>query len=232
VDTLERAAPLLERLGLPATVFATTRWLEEPGEYWWDALECALLARETPPNLNVEIDGRPLTFATSTREERRAAHDALHPRLVHAPLGERDALVSRIVRWSGAANGSRRRPLMSDELVALAQVPGMAVGAHTTNHLALPDQPADVQRSEVVDSLRTLERVLARPVTTFAFPYGAVDRATADLARASCRWSATCVASALGASFDAARVPRLEVKRSDGETLRSRLERLFEGEPA
>ena len=232
LDTLERAAPLLERLGLPATVFATTRWLDERGEYWWDTLERALLENETPPVLNIDIGGRPLTFATSTPGERRAAHDALHGLLAHAALGERDAVTSRILRWSGTANGPRRRPLTSDELKTLAQVPGIDIGAHTTNHLSLPDQPADVQRSEIVDSVKALERVLARPVTTFAFPYGAVDRATADLARVSCRWSVSCVTGAVGASFDAARVPRLEVKRWDGDALGSRLERLFKGEPA
>ena len=232
LDTLERAAPLLEGLGLPATVFATTRWLEEHGEYWWDTLERAFLEAETPPTLSLDAADHPLTFATSTAEERRAAHDAVHNRLVHATLAERDAVMSRIVRWSGTSSGAGRRPLTSDELQALARVPGIAVGAHTANHVALPDQPTDVQRSEIIDCIQTLERVLSRPVTTFAFPYGAVDRATADLARVSCRWSVSCVAEAVRASFDAARVPRLEVKRWDARTLGARIERLFKGEPA
>jgi SAM-dependent methyltransferase len=48
VDTLEVAAPLLERFGVPATVFATTRWLDRAGEYWWDALERILLSPSAP----------------------------------------------------------------------------------------------------------------------------------------------------------------------------------------
>jgi peptidoglycan/xylan/chitin deacetylase (PgdA/CDA1 family) len=117
--------------------------------------------------------------------------------------------------------------MMAEELQRLSRVPGISIGAHGVDHLALPDQPSGAQHSEIVDSMRALERVLSRPVDTFAFPYGAIDRGSADLARQHCRWSMACDRRALGSSFDAARVPRLEVKRWDVATLRDTVERAF-----
>jgi len=81
----------------------------------------------------------------------------------------------------------------------------------------------------MLGSMQALERVLSTRIETFAFPYGAVDRASADLARASCRWSVGCDPRPVGPSFDAANVPRLEVKRWDPATLSGHIERLCRG---
>jgi len=218
LDTLHTAAPILERFGMPATVFPTTRWLETPGEYWWDVLERALCSGETPPQLVFE-DG--LVFATGTVAERRAAHDTLHDRLVHAALSERDRRIAELERWAALKPDRCRRPIVADELRQLSTVPGLSIGAHTVNHLALPDQDAPTQRTEVLESMQSLERVLGRRVDCFAHPYGAVDRTTAHLVRGHCRWSAGCRSAAIGASFDAAAFPRLEVKRWDAAAISS-----------
>jgi peptidoglycan/xylan/chitin deacetylase (PgdA/CDA1 family) len=225
LDTLEEAAPMLERMGVPATIFATTRWLEEYGEYWWDTLERTLLNRETPSDLSLVVAGQPMRFVTSTIEARRAAHDTLHARLVHAGLDERSRVMSQIVGWSGSI-AERRRPMVADELRQLGRVPGISIGAHGVNHLALPDQPSSTQVVELLESASTLSRVLDRPVDMFAFPYGALDRIGAGLARANFRWALGCDPAPIASSFDAARVPRLEVKRWDANTLRDQIDRI------
>jgi peptidoglycan/xylan/chitin deacetylase (PgdA/CDA1 family) len=229
LDTLEAAAPILERLGLPATVFATSRWLREPGEYWWDILERAILESMPSAELTLDFRGDHFFFPVLTPPDRRAAHDRLHARLVRASLDERDYVLAQIVGWSRLTPDPRRRPVVADELQRLARVPGISIGAHGVDHLALPDQGPEAQRSEMLGSMQALERVLSTRIETFAFPYGSVDRASADLARASCRWSAGCDPRPVGPSFDAANVPRLEVKRWDPATLSGHIERLCRG---
>jgi peptidoglycan/xylan/chitin deacetylase (PgdA/CDA1 family)/SAM-dependent methyltransferase len=226
LDTLECAAPILERAGIPATVFATTRWLDEPGEYWWDVLERAFLDGATQPNLTVEM-GTPRSFSLETAAERRAAHDALHQYLVHASLETRSRVVSEIVSWAGLTPDTGRRPLVADELSRLARMPGISIGAHSVNHLALPDQSAPVQEHEMMACARDLERVLGRPVNMFAFPYGAVDRRSVGLSRQYYRWSATCEPAPLVSCFDVARVPRCEVKGWEKAIFADRIERMF-----
>ena len=226
LDNLEVAAPLLQ--GTPAACFLTTRFLHEPGEYWWDVLERVLLkAADVPPRLRVVIGGREETLATDDPEARLRAHWRLHEAMVHAAVGERSRLEASLRAWSGGG-APRVRPMTADEVRRFAALPGVAIGAHTTNHVALPDQPAAAGIEEVSHSRAELARLIGRPVDLFAYPYGAIDRRSAAAVRESCRWGLSCDAEPLGEAFDAARVPRLGVKRWQVAELASRIERLFE----
>jgi peptidoglycan/xylan/chitin deacetylase (PgdA/CDA1 family) len=227
VDNLTAAAPLLRQYDLPATFFLTTRWLEEDGEYWWDLLERVLLSStDLPPSLAVDLGGRAETLPTATRDERLVAHRRLHDVMVHATIEQRDALVRAIAGWTGG--GSRRvRPMRADEVRELASDSRVTIGAHSVHHLALPDQAGDVVRREIEESCAALTRLVGTRVDLFAYPYGALNRASAGSVRASCRWGLSCDRRMLADSFDAARVPRLEVKRWDVSELAARLRVLF-----
>jgi peptidoglycan/xylan/chitin deacetylase (PgdA/CDA1 family) len=64
-----------------------------------------------------------------------------------------------------------------EQLQRLAERPQeVEIGAHSVTHPRLDElSPAAVER-EVSDSKRRLEELLGRPVTAFAYPYGAHDR--------------------------------------------------------
>jgi peptidoglycan/xylan/chitin deacetylase (PgdA/CDA1 family) len=228
VDNLVTAAPLLQERGVPASFFLTSRWIDEPGEYWWDALERILLdTADIPSSLRVEIRGGEEVLSTCAADDRRRAHWRLHEAMVHASIDERDRLEGVVRAWC-SGNPLRVRPMTGDEIRQLAALPGMTIGAHTVNHLSLPDQRPEIVTAEVARSRVDLARVIGRPVDQFAYPYGAVDRLSAAAVRRSCRWSVSCNEAPLGGSFDAARVPRLDVKRWSAETLAERIERLFQ----
>jgi peptidoglycan/xylan/chitin deacetylase (PgdA/CDA1 family) len=225
-DNLEVVLPLLEPHATPATFFATTQHLDQDGEYWWDALERIVLAPEgRPAALALTVGAERLQFPMATHEERLAAHGALHRRLVHAGASERDAVMAALGSWGGG-EAPRYRPMREDALRRLAQCPHAAIGAHTVSHLALPDQPADVQAAEMLGSRDRLASLCGRPISCFAYPYGAVDGAVARLARRHFRWALSCDEGPVPESFDAARVPRVEVKNWPVEDLAARLSAL------
>jgi peptidoglycan/xylan/chitin deacetylase (PgdA/CDA1 family) len=65
--------------------------------------------------------------------------------------------------------------LTLEQLRALAQLPGVELGAHGVRHQHL-DELTDVELyMEVMGSMRWLERVTNRPVSSFAYPHGAYD---------------------------------------------------------
>jgi len=64
------------------------------------------------------------------------------------------------------------RPLTSAELQRLAANPLIEIGAHTMTHPTLALAPLDDQQQEIAGCRSALERVLGRPVTAFAYPYG------------------------------------------------------------
>lgn len=230
VDNLTSAAPLLGRYGAAATFFLTSRWLDEPGEYWWDTLERVLLEPRALPSVfprGLAEDPQPLS--TSSAESRQAAHRRLHEMLVHAPLDRREEVLRILLEWSGASREAdpAKRPMRASEVRELARMPGVSIGAHTVNHLALPVQPAHIQQVEASDCRAALASLTGRRVDLFAYPYGAVDRHSAAEIRQSFRWGLSCESRALGAAFDAAAVPRLEVKRWDVAAFSGTIERLF-----
>ena len=225
LDNLEHAAPALERAGLPATFFLTSGWLRVPGEYWWDTLERVLLLNESiPPSINLS-GPEPLHLSTGTPDQRRTSHDHLHALLVHVTLEVRERLIDELRRLGGPP--VRRRPLVSDEVAQLARVPGMSIGAHTVNHLSLPDQAPRVIESELEDCRAALASITGRTIQEFAYPYGAVSRLCTEPVRSRFRWGLSCDEVEIGSSFDTARAGRIEVRNWTAEQLSERLDRVF-----
>lgn len=232
LDNLTVAAPLLSKHGAPATFFVTSRWLESPGEYWWDTFERALRAgAATAGFLDLDIDGRSTRFPLVSPADRQIAHAQLHPLLVHASLSERDRLIDRLRQWSGIGTevSTDRRPMVAAEVYELSRVPGLHIGGHSVNHLALPDQPPEVREREVSDCRAALESITGQSIQLFAYPYGAVDRRVADQVRRSHHWALSCDTGRLGESFDAARVPRLEIGRLELPAFAASVEGIFRG---
>lgn len=226
-DNLGAAVPILQRVNAPATFFLTTRWLEGYGEYWWDTLERILLSETAvPAALDLMWSGLPLSFSTRSVDDRRETHAQLHDRLVHASLEQRDQVIEQLRTWSGGQT-IRFRPMVSDEVRQLAAIPGVTIGAHSVNHLSLPDNAAP-RLSEMTDCQVQLRRITGQPVELFAYPYGAVDRETLALTRRFWRWGLSCDDRMLAESFDGARVPRLDVKAWPVSTFAERVSRLFE----
>ncbi|NVM31837.1 MAG: polysaccharide deacetylase family protein [Candidatus Helarchaeota archaeon] len=57
------------------------------------------------------------------------------------------------------------------------------VGAHTLNHVNLTHIPAEVAKREIFESKRLLEKVLGKPVTSFAYPQGSYDKNHVEMVR-------------------------------------------------
>ena len=117
--------------------------------------------------------------------------------------------------------------MIADEVRHLAVQPGVTIGAHSVNHVSLPDN-AGSRLLELTDCQADLRRVTGQPVDLFAYPYGAVDRETLALVRRSWKWGLSCDERVLGDSFDAARVPRLDVKAWTASDFAERVLRLFD----
>jgi peptidoglycan/xylan/chitin deacetylase (PgdA/CDA1 family) len=197
-DALHRALPLLERHGLPATVFVPTGLVGDDAGFWWDALADALLgAGQRPPSLALAPPALGCSGPTATAAERAAAHDALYALLRTAAPAARRATLAALGRWSEAAapRDPLRRPLRADELAELLRSPLVELGAHTLSHRWLPGCAADELAREVDGSRADCARIGRREPAAFAYPYGFHD----DAARArvaSAGFNLACVGRA------------------------------------
>jgi peptidoglycan/xylan/chitin deacetylase (PgdA/CDA1 family) len=89
-------------------------------------------------------------------------------------------------------DGSSSRELMDATQVRAAAAAGFEVGSHSLNHVGLAGVPDSTLRTEVGQSRRILEDLLAGPVTSFSYPYGRFDAPAAEAVQAA-GYSQACV---------------------------------------
>jgi peptidoglycan/xylan/chitin deacetylase (PgdA/CDA1 family)/GT2 family glycosyltransferase len=227
VDNLSIAAPILKEFGLPAIFFATTAPLERPQEFWWDTLARLLFEEQSFPD-QIELSGVTGSIRVSTSEERQRTFMLLHPRLRGMTAEQRGGAIGDLVAQLQRTTRFRRQdgPMTAAELQQLATWTEFRIGAHTVSHPRLSQLDTEAQLAELSESKSVLERILARPIDSVAYPYGDVAPQTASLARA-CGFT-------IGLGVTSADDPRvfdvMNVARVDASALSaSELERLISG---
>ncbi len=217
-DNLAFAKPILAELDLPATVFVSSSFVDSKAEMWWDELERILLS-ESP----VEWD---VTQPPTTQAQRD--YLALCGELKFASIDKRIGIL-REQRGANTGTSPRasHRGLTAAELIELSNGGLVEIGGHTIDHPALSRMPADVQRAQIQTDKSTLENILARPVTTFAYPFGTpteVDAATENLAReAGYEWACANVAGPVNSSMRPHHIPREIVRDWDVTAFAARM---------
>jgi peptidoglycan/xylan/chitin deacetylase (PgdA/CDA1 family) len=236
-DTLDEALPLLERAGIPATVFVTTG---SPGrEFWWDELTRIVMNSETSPDkLRLEIPGRSSSWSFGSNYARTSADSvALRRTWLTAVAGdlralsptEREAVLSALREWAGPSTAGDTagcsRALTIVELQQLAASPLIEIGAHTVSHPMLSTLSRTQQQEEVQRSRLDLQRFTGMSVTSFSYPHGAYSHETlSTVAEAGFTVACCSTADVLRSASDVLTVPRLWVGDQDGESFSSWLQ--------
>jgi peptidoglycan/xylan/chitin deacetylase (PgdA/CDA1 family) len=258
-DNLHYAKPALERCRIPATVFIATGYTGDPREFWWDALQRALLTPGAlPARLCVTIDGDEHTWEFDDLDDsdarsgdryrhwraweppptsRHSAYLALWQLLRPLPEDRRCRLLDEIVEWAGvrgdasaSADAVEARPMSAAELSRLVAGDLVEVGAHTVTHPLLAALPPASQRHEIADSKASLEKLLARPIPGFAYPFGSFDDRTVAIVREA-GFACACAASPgyIDRTSDTFRLPRVPVSDCPAPALIEQLTAILEG---
>ncbi len=250
-NNLHQAAPLLERAGVPATVFVASGFVGREDESWWDALERALLdpVASLPGEIVVPLGerleswpldraGRPGDEApgadtwkawTDPPEPRQAAYRELWERLLPLPEDARRAAVEAVLEQTRTPRAARstHRLLSRVELRRLARLEGVEIGAHSVTHPVLAGLSPQRQREEIRRSRESLEEWTGHRVESFAYPFGQpshLTAATTALVRDS-GFARACIGTpgVVTAGTDPLLLPRLHVENCDGDEFESRL---------
>jgi peptidoglycan/xylan/chitin deacetylase (PgdA/CDA1 family) len=171
-DNATVALPLLRRHGLRATFFVSTGFLDG-GRMWNDTVIETIRASQKP-----ELDlaafglGR---FPLASAAQRRAAIDAVLPKIKYQPLDQREPLIAKLRE----ATGHPDLPddlMMRSEQVRELHAAGMEIGGHTVRHPILTETPDEQAREEILRGRAALEGLIGTPVNVFAYPNGVPHR--------------------------------------------------------
>lgn len=173
-DFFEIAFPILQELGLTATVFVATGFVDGRMFLWPDYIRALL---EVCPSQTLKLEGAWQGQQISLRdaEEREAAWHHLADQLVFATADKRDRAVADLATAVGvpidSLDMSRYRAMTWAQLRQMSSA-GFEIADHSATHPWLPSMSDEQMHEELGGSKALLERMLGIRVRSFAYPNG------------------------------------------------------------
>lgn len=170
-DNCLHAFPVLQQLGIPATIFLATGYIDSGELTWYDRVRLGFkltmrdrvsFAEMGGPELNLQSDrGRLeglekcLAWLRSLTQESRV--ECLREVFAQLRIPATASLPNTMLSWEEIRRMSKH---------------GIDFGAHTITHPVLSKISVAQLREEICGSKRTVEERLQRPVRHFAYPFG------------------------------------------------------------
>ncbi len=166
-DNREIAAPILKKLGIPATFFVATDFLDG-GMMFNDRVVEALRGAK-----GAALDLTSLGFGvwpTTTPHSRARSIDGVLKQVKYLPYAEREVATMAVARIAEVE--LHPHPMMTVAQVRELADMGFEIGAHTMSHPILRALPDDQARAEIVGSRARLQEITGQKIKMFAYPNG------------------------------------------------------------
>ena len=178
-STYALAFPVLKRQGVPATLFLTTRFIDEGACLWPDRLEFAI-HRAPETSFEISVGGRAIAVAieTNNSESRRTSEIRLRNEIKNVAEGEKLRAVEELEKQVGAKLGEAGeppplyRPLKWAQVTEMIQSGLISVGSHTHTHVILTRCTPEKAKQELLISKRIIEEKTGSPCRLFCYPNG------------------------------------------------------------
>jgi peptidoglycan/xylan/chitin deacetylase (PgdA/CDA1 family) len=210
-DNYTHAFPILERYGIPATIFLTTGGIDSRDPMWFEILAGALKT-SSREFIDIEVD-LPRRFWLRTPDERLHANSQLFTTLRQRGDDDRRRLLEAILReLAPPAESARRDAMLTWEQVRWLQRRAIDFGGHTVTHPFVSRLSPERAAWEISECKNRIETELQAPVLHFAYPSGREEDFapwSKDVVRAAGYRAA--VTTIWGLNYDA--TDRLELRR-------------------
>lgn len=169
-NTLEAAAPILERFGLPAIVYLPTGCLTRGESPWIDDLYTAFCFR-TRHLLDLPAAGMPMSDIAAP-ERASVAYATLREKFIPADPITRARLLGTVQGQLAPSERAPRLTMTWDEARTLRErFPNLEIGTHSIDHVDLCSCTPEEARRQIEGSRHDAARELGRPVVHFSCPY-------------------------------------------------------------
>jgi peptidoglycan/xylan/chitin deacetylase (PgdA/CDA1 family) len=167
MNNLDVAAPILKRLGLPATFFVATGF-SDGGMMFNDKI--AAVFRDFKAD-RLDLSSCNLgTWATDSLEARRSACSAVILKVKYFPYAQREALANEIAALAQVSVDNQ--PMMTRPQVQQLANMGFEIGAHTVSHPILRELSDVDAENEIRQSRAGLQALTGQKIEMFAYPNG------------------------------------------------------------
>lgn len=170
-DNYSIVLPILERYGVPATIFVSSQNVGKEVEFWWDEIERHIYSNSNCPK-RVSLDG--VEYELENDDMKWDACWSIRNKFKGMNAKERAIALRELANVTGDNSGPRgdRRSVSVDELKRLDESPFISIGGHTVTHSCLASLERDEKKWEIEESKSELEKLLGHKLVSFAFPFG------------------------------------------------------------
>lgn len=166
-STHDLALPVLTRLGLPATVFVTTGFLDG-GNMWNDRIiEAVRLLPDGIVDLHIFGLG---VYTLHGLDDRKKIAAIINTECKYLLPEGRLQVIEFLEKLAGKITVSDL--MLTRAMIANLSNNGVEIGGHTVTHPILARLHDDAARYEIVENKRMLEDIIGKPVRLFAYPNG------------------------------------------------------------
>lgn len=167
------ARPVLDAMGIPATVYVTSRFVDEGGMSWIDRIEWAF---ERVSEASIVLPWSPKTIELDSVTNKTAALSNIRFKVKSNPTIDVDALVSDIFRQLSMeevhASDDPLDKKMSWQQVQDWIAPGFSIGGHSHTHAILSFLSPDKLAWELDHSLDLLRDRAGIVTKHYSYPEG------------------------------------------------------------
>lgn len=187
-STINRVAEVVDGYGIPVVFYVNTNGLNKSTYLWPDLLEIALkeeskysllenLLNEYGMSKNLLahlVDGEDISNwnygSSKCDHHRHILARELRKRILTSRMGNGSA-IHKIFKNEVLLNEDNQL-LSKDDILKFAANPRIIFGGHTHSHVNLSLLSKSNQKAEILSNKKSIEKIICKPVTHFAYPYG------------------------------------------------------------
>ncbi len=178
-DNCLLAQPVLESLGLPATIFVATAYLD--GGIMFNDMITESIRQYDGSKLRLQIRGLRGSYDCENSAARRGSISKILTQIKYLPRNQRTGIAREI---SKACNANLPRDLMmTTAQLKRISAKGIDIGGHTHHHPILKGLERQSAIKEIETGRKYLEAVLSKKVDLFAYPNGVPGETTVSSTR-------------------------------------------------
>ncbi len=172
-NNFDIAFPILKEFGMPATIFLNTYYVDTDEMIWFCRLNKALTDTH---KVSLKWDGQVYDISDCLKKEKVSA--VLQAKLKEYPQSllrkKLDILLAELEVSSNGAipKDSPFRMLDSNSIKLMSESGLIRFGAHTHSHAILSLLPKRAQLDQIINSVKTVEKLTGRSCETFSYPNG------------------------------------------------------------
>jgi peptidoglycan/xylan/chitin deacetylase (PgdA/CDA1 family)/CelD/BcsL family acetyltransferase involved in cellulose biosynthesis len=169
-DNYQHAFPILQRYGLPASIFLNTGPIDSREPLWFEQLALALKKTDRE-FIELEID-IPRRFWMRTQAERLDANSQIFSLLRGLSDTDRRRWLNEVLGKLGVHDDERRGKMLTWDEIRLMKSRGIDFGGHTVTHPFVSKLTPQQVTWEAAECKRRIEAELQSTVEHFAYPNG------------------------------------------------------------